>query len=139
MLFSVVYINVIDKAIDKFTIALIGTVLFFMMVLVSAHNFIILYVSIEGISLILYVLAAHKKDSKAVESGLKYFFQSSLASVFLLFGVAMIFRSTNHFDYFMVSYSFVNRGGAYAFAADAGLALILISMLFKVSSFPGHF
>jgi len=70
-----------------------------MLVLVSANHFIVLYVALEGVSLLSFVLAAQPKTENAVESGLKYFFQSSFASVLLLLGIALTCAGTNSFDF----------------------------------------
>jgi len=78
---------------------LAGTIIFFMLVLVSANNLIVFYVALEGVRLLSFVLAAQPKTGTSAESALKYFFQSSLASVLLLSGIALLFAGTHDFDF----------------------------------------
>ena len=98
-LFCVIFANIKEHGINRFTFSLIGGSLFFMVVMVSSNNFIVLYIAIEGLGLLLFTLAAQLKTATAVESGLKYFFQSSYASVLLLLGIAFLFASTQEFEF----------------------------------------
>ena len=98
-LFCVIFANIKEHGINRFTFSLIGGSLFFMVVMVSSNNFIVLYIAIEGLGLLLFTLAAQLKTATAVESGLKYFFQSSLASIFLLLGISRMYYSTGHLNF----------------------------------------
>ena len=61
-----------------------------MLIMISANDFISLYMGLELQSLSLYVLASMKKDSsKSSEAGLKYFILGALASGFFLYGVSL--------------------------------------------------
>jgi NADH:ubiquinone oxidoreductase subunit 2 (subunit N) len=73
---------------------------FFMLVLVSSFNFFGAYVSLEGITFSLYILAGMNYNSQnALESGVKYFCLGAISSGFLLFGVALIFIMTKTLDF----------------------------------------
>ena len=59
-----------------------------MVMMISANDFLSLYVGLELQSLSLYVLAAFRRDSlKATEAGLKYFVLGALSSGLLLYGI----------------------------------------------------
>ena len=137
MWLSIIYLDPNEHGVNASTILLIGSVLFFMLVLVSANHFIVLYVALEGVSLLSFVLAAQPKTENAVESGLKYFFQSSFASVLLLLGIALTCAGTNSFDF--VEIRWLLSVEPLTQLLTVGLSLITIALLFKVSSFPGHF
>src|SRR5262249_1834015 len=72
-----------------------------MMLMVSAHDLLAVYMALELSSLALYVLATFVRDHvKASEAGLKYFVLSSLASGMMLFGVSLVygFSGTTNFE-----------------------------------------
>ncbi|TAN55719.1 MAG: NADH-quinone oxidoreductase subunit N, partial [Magnetospirillum sp.] len=72
-----------------------------MMMMVSANDFMSLYLGLELQSLSLYVLAAFQRDSlKSTEAGLKYFVLGALASGMLLYGVSLLygFAGTTSFE-----------------------------------------
>jgi len=114
-----------------------GTIIFFMLVLVSANNLIVFYVALEGVRLLSFVLAAQPKTGTSAESALKYFFQSSLASVLLLSGIALLFAGTHDFDFIHIR-DILNEDPQTELVLGA-LSMIMMAMLFKVSAFPGHF
>ena len=61
-----------------------------MMMLISASDFIALYLGLELMSLALYVVAAYQRDNlRASEAGLKYFVLGALSSGMLLYGVSL--------------------------------------------------
>jgi len=81
---TVTYVDPYEPGMSTSTLGLVAAIVFFSLILVSSAHLIVLYVSLEGISLLAFVLAAYTKTSTAVESGVKYFLQSSFASVILL-------------------------------------------------------
>ena len=88
-------------------IFLIIFAIYFMRLLVSSHDLITLYVLIEGLSLILYILAGINYNSeKSIEASIKYFALGALSSGILLFGISLIYTivgSTN----FSVIYTYL--------------------------------
>jgi NADH-quinone oxidoreductase subunit N len=134
---SIVYVNPRESSLSASTLMLVGTVLFFMLILVSSNNFICLYIALEGISLLLFVITAQPKTFVSVEAGLKYFFQSSFASILLLAGIALVFAETQDFDFVGINWSMLNE--PVTIVSTLGCFLITVALLFKVSSFPGHF
>ncbi len=115
---------------------LIVTATLGMMVMISAHDLIALYIGIELQSLSLYVLAAIKRDSvKSTEAGIKYFVLGALSSGLLLYGCSLI-------------YGFTGQTGFEAIAATLtgepetglifGMVFLLIGLAFKVAAVPFH-
>lgn len=111
-----------------------------MMMMVSANDFIALYLGLEMQSLSLYVLAAYNRDnSRATEAGLKYFVLGALASGMLLYGVSLVygFAGTTSFDALARLF-----GGEHPTAPHlgmiAGLVFIMAGLAFKVSAVPFH-
>jgi NADH-quinone oxidoreductase subunit N len=107
-----------------------------MLLLVSAQDFIILYLAIELISLSLYSLAAIKRDKElSTEAGLKYFIMGALSSGILLIGCTILYIETGDTSFVAISnyvlYS-VNPG------IELGALMVIIAMLFKLAAAPFH-
>ena len=68
-------------------------------VMVSFHNLVMLFIGIEIMSVSLYILAGIKKtDFASNEAALKYFLMGAFSTGFLLFGIALIYGSTGSFN-----------------------------------------
>lgn len=106
--------------------------------LTAFTNMTTLFLGIEILSIPLYVLAASKKnDVRSNEAGFKYLIMGSLASAFLLFGIALVYGATGTFD-IMQMRSKISDGNLPLFF-HAGVLMILVAMCFKVSAAPFHF
>ncbi|GAC1418725.1 MAG: NADH-quinone oxidoreductase subunit N [Candidatus Velthaea sp.] len=102
------------------------------MFMAGAGNLMMVFLGLELLSLGLYCLCAMSTRKTARESGLKYLLLSSMASGFLLYGMALMFGAT----------------GSVAFAALAaatpsalltiGAGLFLVGIAFKLSLVPFH-
>jgi NADH-quinone oxidoreductase subunit N len=113
-----------------------------MMMMVSANDFLALYLGLELQSLSLYVLAAYRRDNlKATEAGLKYFVLGALASGLLLYGISLIygFAGTTGFDGLVKVFA---GGHGHALKPHvgviAGLVFVLAGLCFKISAVPFH-
>lgn len=111
-----------------------------MLCMLSANNFLSLYVSIELQSLCLYVLAAYEKDnSNSSEAGLKYFVLGSFASGLLLFGISLIYGFTGNLDFNSLQNLLAsNSSSNIAIGVIIGIVMVLIGLFFKVSAAPFH-
>lgn len=66
-----------------------------MLVMVSAHHFLTLYLGLELMSLCLYAMVAMQRDAfTATEAAMKYFILGALASGMLLYGMSIIYGVT---------------------------------------------
>jgi len=65
-----------------------------MMLLTAATDFISIFISLELSGISLYILTSLLKDKKSTEAGLKYLLLGSIASAFLLYGMALVFGLT---------------------------------------------
>ena len=75
--------------------ALLGIITFGLFMMVSAIDLIILYISIEIVSIMSFVLAGYlKKDTFSNEASLKYVLYGALSSGIMLFGLSYIFGLT---------------------------------------------
>ncbi len=109
-----------------------------MMIMVSSHNFLSLYMGLELQSLSLYVLAAFQRNSlRSSEAGIKYFVLGALSSGMLLFGISLIYGFTGSLDFAVVGQTLSDLD-AMQFGVIFGLVFILAAMAFKISAVPFH-
>jgi NADH-quinone oxidoreductase subunit N len=101
-------------------------------VAVTANNFLILYVSLELVSIITYILIT--LSSGSVESGLKYAFISIFSSGLLLLGILFMYLFLGIISYnsVVMTASFIN----FPYQTTAFSLLIVISFLIKLGAFP---
>ncbi len=70
-----------------------------MMIMVSGHNLLTIYIGLELLSLCLYSLVAFDRDNpRASEAAMKYFVLGALASGMLLYGMSMLYGMTGSLD-----------------------------------------
>lgn len=109
-----------------------------MMLMVSANDFIALYMGIELQSLSLYVLAAFRRDSlRSTEAGLKYFVLGALSSGMLLYGCSLIYGFSGHTGFADVANA-LTGGEAVPLGVAAGIVFVVAGLAFKVSAVPFH-
>ena len=109
-----------------------------MMVMVSAHSLLTVYLGLELLSLSLYALVAIDRDSPiASEAAMKYFVLGSLASGMLLYGISMIYGATGSVDLQVVADSVANQG-ADNLVLVFGLVFLVVGLSFKLGAVPFH-
>lgn len=110
--------------------------------IVQSYDLLIMYLSIEFQSLILYILASFRRTSEfSAEAGLKYFILGAFSSALLLFGISLIYALTgltNLGDLSKMFTNFMIDDSDIHFGIITGLILVLVSFLFKLSSAPFH-
>ncbi len=113
-----------------------------MMMMVSANDFMSLYLGLELQSLSLYVLAAYHRDNhRATEAGLKYFVLGALASGMLLYGASLLYGFVGTTSFEGLAKVFADghgHGTAVNFGVIAGLVFVLAGLSFKISAVPFH-
>ena len=118
--------------------ALILSSLWFILVLIDSHNFLVLFVSLESISFLLYTIAAvgGEDDAEGAAAALKYFFQGSIASILILAGITIMYISSHSFDFNTVAKDI--HSNELNLVAAAGLIMVLLGFFFKIGVVPGH-
>jgi NADH-quinone oxidoreductase subunit N len=108
-----------------------------MMLMISAHNMIGLYLGLELQNLGLYVLAAfHRDNLRSTESGLKYFVLSSLSSGLLLYGITLVYGYTGSVGFHEIAA--VLSAGPRSIGLLFGIVFVLAGLIFKISAVPFH-
>jgi NADH-quinone oxidoreductase subunit N len=114
------------------------------MLMTSANDLIVLFVSIEILSVALYVLSGFARgEERSEEAALKYFLLGAFAAGFLLYGIALIYGgsgtamhpgSTNLTDLAV----FLKGEPKPTLMLTAGIALLFVGLGFKAALVPFH-
>jgi NADH-quinone oxidoreductase subunit N len=106
----------------------------------SSADFLTLFLGLETLSISLYVMCGYtKKWSISREGAMKYFFMGSLATAFLLYGIALIYGAVGvtRFDVLMSSFDkLTNPSDITLFYF--GIALVTLGLAFKAAIVPFH-
>ncbi|GAB6076598.1 NADH-quinone oxidoreductase subunit N [Desulfurobacterium crinifex] len=107
------------------------------MLLVAANEFSTLFVSLEVMSISVYILVAlFKNDYRGKEAALKYFIMGSVGAAILVYGFAILYGLTGVTTYDGVS-ELVNKNGV-TLALLFSIALVAVAFLFKTGAVPFH-
>jgi NADH-quinone oxidoreductase subunit N len=121
----------------EFQALLLGSVLG-MVLLAQAQNLVALFISLEVLSIPLYVLCGSSlRRRESLESGLKYLVIGSLGSATLLYGLAFVYGATGSTDF-----AGIRAGITGEVVGDpvllVGIALAATGLAFKLSVAPFH-
>lgn len=124
----------INDFISIFLAAVLG-----MFLLISSANLLMLYLSIEMISLASYLMVNYSAyQNKQAEAGMKYVLFGAVASAMMLYGISLIYGFTGSIDLYgtVLSNGFTHIG-----TSGTALAIILLmaGIGFKLSFVPFHF
>ena len=108
-----------------------------MMVLISAHNLVTVYLGLELLSLSLYAMVAMERDSlSASEAAMKYFVLGALASGMLLYGMSILYGVSGTLDLGALTAQLGTERQHLLFTF--GLVFVLIGIAFKLGVAPFH-
>jgi NADH-quinone oxidoreductase subunit N len=109
-----------------------------MMLLVSTQNLLLIFLSLELLSLSLYILTAFNKYSvRSAEAALKYFVFGGISAAFLLFGFSLLYGLSNSID--LVSIASSVRGSSLDPLMIVAIVMVMVGLGFKVAAVPFHF
>ncbi len=109
-----------------------------MFVMISAHNFLVLYMGLELMTLCSYALVAlRRENATATEAAMKYFVLGALASGFLLYGLSMLYGATGSLGINEVFNAIASRQVNHQVLVF-GLVFIVAGLAFKLGAVPFH-
>ena len=121
---------------EFFTLSLFA--LLGMFVMISGHNFLVIYMGLELLTLCSYALVALRRDdATATEAAMKYFVLGALASGFLLYGLSMLYGATGSLDLNEVFKAIASRQVKHQVLVF-GLVFIVAGLAFKLGAVPFH-
>ena len=116
-----------------------------LMLLVQSHQFVLLFVALETVTVGFYVLVAYARTSPySLEAGLKYLILGALSSAILLFGIVLLYGAAGNPELpgrvadplnFEALGSFIAANPSHPLVL-AGAALVLAGVAFKVGAVP---
>jgi len=110
-----------------------------MMLLVISQSMMSLYLSLELTSLPLYALVASQKNNQnAIEAGVKFFIMGAIASVFILFGMSILYGLSGQVQFDKVAHSLMSHMQEDKLMILLGIIFIIAGASFKVALVPFH-
>jgi len=108
-----------------------------MMVMVSAHSLLTIYLGLELLSLSLYALVAFNRDAyPCSEAAMKYFVLGALASGMLLYGMSMLYGLTGTLDIELIAQALSRETVSAPMIYTA--SFIVVGLAFKLGAVPFH-
>ena len=110
-----------------------------MMIMTSAHSFLLVYLGLELLSLSLYAMIAfNRKSIQASESAMKYFVLGAMASGLLLYGISIFYGITGTLDINQLSNVVGAQLTENPIALSFALTFIVVGLSFKLGAVPFH-
>jgi NADH-quinone oxidoreductase subunit N len=107
-----------------------------LMWMASAIDFVMIFVSLELVTMSFYVLVAFmRRNAGSLEAGVKYLILSALSTGFLVYGITWIFGVTGETNLARVSTALANPAIETG-PALFGMLLILVALGFKIAAVP---
>lgn len=120
---------------EYFSLILLATV--GLMFMVSTEHILMIFVSLELVSLSLYVLVAYAKERlPSAEAALKYYLFGSVASAFLLYGLSWIYGITGETT--LRTMAVFLQSHSPDILLQLAMAMVVLGFGFKVAAVPFH-
>ena len=108
-----------------------------MMFLLSTENLLLIFLSLELLSLCLYIMTAfHKQSIQSAEAALKYFLFGGISAAFLLFGLSLVYGVSAEIQLGKIALALAGK------PLDPLLVLamlmVVVGLGFKVAAVPLH-
>lgn len=107
-----------------------------LMYMASAIDFVMIFVSIELVTVSFYVLVSFtRKNPLSLEAGVKYLVLSALATGFLVYGITWIYGATGETNLDRITEA-LGTGNVDQTAMLFGAVLVLVALGFKIAAVP---
>jgi len=118
---------------------LIVTVTFGMSLMALATNLLVLYLGVETVSIVSFVLAGFGRDSmRSNEASLKYLVYGAASSALMIYGFSLIYGYTGSLFYPEIARQ-VAAMGQFPLGLSFAVLLAYAGLAFKLAAFPMHF
>ena len=114
-----------------------------MMIMVASEELLTLFLTLEMMTICLYLLSAFEKDRRrSPEAGLKYFVYGSVSSALFLFGLSLLYGLTGTTRLAGIGQALLAKGAPTGLANDvvgaSAVLLVLVGFGFKIAAVPFH-
>ena len=111
-----------------------------MMWMASATDFILIFVSLELVTVSFYTLVAFtRKNAASLEAGVKYLILSALSTGFFVYGITWIYGTTRHTNLAAIGQALGSVSPNNLHGLLFGVMLVLVGLGFKVAAAPFQF
>ncbi len=109
-----------------------------MMILISAHSMLTVYLGLELMSLSLYSMVAFNRNNVlSSEAAMKYFVLGGFASGVLLYGMSLVYGVSGTLDLAGVS-EYLAAQQSFSAPILLGMVFIIVALAFKLGAVPFH-
>src|SRR5262249_10057866 len=110
-----------------------------MMLAVSAHDLLPLYLALELMTLCSQILVGIRVEKvTSNEAAIKYFLLGSFASALLIYGISLTYGVTGTTDFAAIASRLTSSGGGRNVLLLAGIGLVVAGIAFKIAAVPMH-
>lgn len=111
-----------------------------LMWMVTAADFIMIFVALELVTITFYILVASmRKNTACLEAGVKYLILGALSTGFLVYGITWIFGGTGQITLSSIEQVLPRIPESSHTTVLFGFGLVLVAVGFKVAAFPFQF
>lgn len=110
-----------------------------MMTMAHGSNLIVLFLSLEWVSIGLYVLSGFAYPRiRSEEAAMKYLLYGAFAAGFLVYGIALVYGATGTADLVTIANIIQDRGLGSSPILLVGIGLLIVGFGYKISMVPFH-
>jgi NADH-quinone oxidoreductase subunit N len=115
-------------------------VTFGLSLMAMASNLLILYIGIETVSIVSFVMAGFKReDVKSNEASFKYLVFGALASGVMIYGFSLVYGYTGSLQYQTIAKFLATPGATAPWAVSVAVVMVYVGLAYKIAAFPMHF
>lgn len=109
------------------------------MLLASANNMLTLYLGIETLSILSYVMSSFKRDeATSTEAGMKYVLYGGLSAGVALFGISHLYGALGSIQFVEMITKIPTLEGLSLSIVLVSFAMFFVGLGYKISAFPFH-
>jgi NADH-quinone oxidoreductase subunit N len=110
-----------------------------MMIMISAHSMLSMYLGLETLALSQYALVAFdRNNSNSAEAAMKYFVLGAIASGALLYGISWVYGVTGTLEFSEIAATLAANPDMNGLTLWFGLAFLIVGIAFKFGAVPFH-
>jgi NADH-quinone oxidoreductase subunit N len=110
-----------------------------MMLAVSAHDLLPLYLGLELMTLCSYILVGIRVERPTSnEAAIKYFLLGSFASALLIYGISLTYGVTDTTDFAAIASALSKHGAGSNLLLLVAIGLVAVALAFKIAAVPMH-
>ena len=120
--------------------SLLGIIVFGLFLMVSSIDLIMIYISVEIVSIMSFILAGYlKRNARSNEAALKYVVYGAFSSGIMLFGMSYIYGLTGSTNIFQIQQSLSVLDSNSSAAITLAIVMLLAGFGYKISAVPFHY